>query len=181
MHGALRKIDAEQSREDIGRLELAIDRSEEGLHAGRDHPYRAVQLPDDKALGAIAGAFGKRIIGVEVADRVLNRKYNFFNGVTLSRTTNAIYINADGSSPHKVGCRQNSLALHCVSPIEECEPEMVPYYRISMAGGRDSRYRSKPAIPHPIASEAAHAEADLPNVPPGTSMSVKTTKMARCG
>lgn len=97
----------DQDRADIAALEaIHDDGNRRAIDAGSVrsarvvHPYRWVHLPDVSALGAIARAFGNRVVGFEVASQVLSKEFGFFNGVTRPGADNRIFLNANSDRPH---------------------------------------------------------------------------------
>lgn len=106
-NGQARTQPDEQDRTDIAALEaIHDDGNRRAIDAGRVrsaravHPYRWVRLPDISALGAIARAFGTRVVGFEVASKVLTKEFGFFNGVTRPGSDNRIFLNASSDRPH---------------------------------------------------------------------------------
>lgn len=96
-----------RDRADIEGLEAIVDDGNRGaINAGSArrarevHPFRWVRLPDLHGLGAIASAFGKRVVGFDVTAEVLSREFGFFNGVTRPGRDNRIFINARSDRPH---------------------------------------------------------------------------------
>lgn len=96
-----------RDRADIEGLEAIVDDGNRGaINAGSArrarevHPFRWVRLPDFHGLGAIASAFGKRVVGFDVTAEVLSREFGFFNGVTRPGRDNRIFINARSDRPH---------------------------------------------------------------------------------
>lgn len=92
---------------DIEGLETIVDDGNRGaINAGSArrarevHPFRWVRLPDLHGLGAIASAFGKRVVGFDVTAEVLSRDFGFFNGVTRPGRDARIFINARSDRPH---------------------------------------------------------------------------------
>ncbi len=92
---------------DIDALETIVDDGNRAaVAAGRArsarevHPFRWVRLPDGDGLDAIAAAFGKRVVGFDVAAGVLSREFGFFNGVTRPGRDNRIFLNAKSDRPH---------------------------------------------------------------------------------
>lgn len=94
--------------DDIAALETLIDAANRrAVDAGQArsargvHPFRRVQMPDGDGLGAIASAFGKRVVGFEAASPVLGKEFAGFNGVTWpAGAGNAIFLNRDADRPH---------------------------------------------------------------------------------
>lgn len=96
-----------QSRADIEALEgIVDDGNRDAVDAGRVRrardvrPFRWVRLPNGDGLDAIAAAFGKRVVGFDVAAGVLSREFGFFNGVTRPGRDNRIFLNTKSDRPH---------------------------------------------------------------------------------
>ncbi len=89
------------ARASIAELERVLDGSGRGYNASADRPYRAVRLPDHDALGAIAQAFGSKLVGFDVPDKGLKPQYERFNGVTFkTKTGPVVYLRAGTTRPH---------------------------------------------------------------------------------
>lgn len=106
-NGQDRTTPSEQDRADIDALEsIYDDGNKRAIDAGSArsaravHPYRWIRLPDISGLGAIARAFGNRVVGFEVASKVLSKEFGFFNGVTRPGADNRIFLNANSDRPH---------------------------------------------------------------------------------
>lgn len=95
-------------RENIAALETLYDTANQPAIASGQapsasvvHPFAPAQLPDSEGIAAIAGAFGREVVGFSVNPGQQSAQFGSFNGVTWpSGTGNRVFINADTTRPH---------------------------------------------------------------------------------
>lgn len=86
-----------QARDELGLLEHVLGKGQD-LPAGT---FRAVRLPDDPLVQAVARAFGKFVVGVRVTEKAETPpNVAHWQGVTLPGLSRAIFLREGAPRPH---------------------------------------------------------------------------------